>query len=263
MWRSTRYKPGEFETILRQLGKISSLFKSPGLSMKHFMVDWLHAMDIGVSQTILGNVLWESLDMLFPGISKKLQVTELWKKLRAWYKDNKPPAQFDALTIEMLKLPGKGPKLRSKAAECRYLLPFGVLVARECNDGSQHRVAVCGAMESLFNLAVTMSTDPYNSDQAVLQSRRVGLLLVSLETEATAQGDELSWRVKPKLHMMQELIEYLGPELGSARFFWTYQDESWGGWLSNTAARRGGPKHASTVALGLLSRWRCLVSAKL
>lgn len=226
------------------------------------MIDWLHALDIGVSQTILGNVLWECLDILWPNQNKKQQVNELWKKLRAWYKLHQPPAQFDGLTVEMLKQSGKGPKLRSKAAECRYLLPFGVLIADECNDNSLHRQTVSAVMRSLYDLAVIMSVDPYDSPKAVEASRNIALLHVALENEAVANGDDAAWRVKPKLHMMQELIEYLGPELGSARFFWTYQDESWGGWLSNTAERRGGPKHASTVALGLLNRWRALVLAK-
>ena len=83
---------------------------------------------------------------------------------------------------------------------------------------------------------------------------------VSLESFAVASGDALSWRVKPKLHMLQELILYVSVEFGSARNFWTYQDESWGGWLSNCAARRGGAKFAGTVAFGLLQRYRASVT---
>ena len=227
------------------------------------MVDWLHAVDIGVSQSILGNVLFESLDILWPGLTKKDQILELWKKLKAWYNVNQPPARLDGLTLEMLKLPGKGPKLRSKAGESRYLLPFGLQVAIDCDDGSSHRSTVRHLMQALYDLAVIMATDPYDSPKAVQTSRKVGLFFVALEDEAVSSGDDQSWRVKPNLHMFQALVEYLSPELGSASRFWTYQDESWGGWLSNTAARRGGPKHAAAVAHGLLSRYRCLTIAKL
>jgi hypothetical protein len=86
----------------------------------------------------------------------------------------------------------------------------------------------------------------------------VAQLFVALEDLARSAGDELSWRVKPKLHLFEELIQFMSFDLGSARNFWTYQDESWGGWLSNCAARRGGPKFAATVALGMLQRYRAV-----
>ena len=132
-WRYARYKPGEFELMLANAQKLSPLFKSPGLEIAHFMIDWLHCADLGVSQTILGNVLFEALDILWPGLTHKEQIQGLWMKMKTWYSKQDPPSRLDGLTYEMLKLPGKGPKLRSKAAECRYLLPFGVVVAKESN----------------------------------------------------------------------------------------------------------------------------------
>ena len=257
-WKKERYLPGEFETMLRLAGKLSSIFKAPGVSLRIFMVDWLHAIDLGVGQSVLGNVLYESLDILWPNLPKKQQVQQLYLKMKAWYQVAKPPSRLDALTIEMLKLPGKGPKLRSKAAECRYLLPFGELVARECDDGSVRRTTITALMEHFLQLAITVSSVPYDSAAAVCACNKVCLLFTTLEDAAIATGDELSWRAKPKLHMMQELITFQGVEFGSARNFWTYQDESWGGWLSNCAARKGGPKFAGTVAFGLLQRYRAV-----
>ena len=263
LWKQHRYKTGEFETLMRLLGRISTLFKAPGLSLKHFMVDWLHAVDLGVGQSILGNVLWESLDVLFPNLNKKEQVKALHLKLKAWYQTSKPPSQLDGLTVEMLKLPGKGPKLRSKAGECRYLIPFGVLVARECDDGSIRRKTIRNLTEHFLQVAVIMSTEPYDAAAAAAACKAVVALYVSLEDFAVAAGDYTSWRVKPKLHLFEELIQFMSFDVGSARRFWTYQDESWGGWLSNCAARRGGPKFAATVALGLLQRYRAVASDQL
>jgi hypothetical protein len=260
LWKQHRYKPGEFETLMRLLGRISALFKAPGLSLKHFMVDWLHAVDLGVGQSIVGNVLWESLDILFPNLSKKEQVKALYLKLKAWYQTSKPPSQLDGLTVEMLKLPGKAPKLRSKAGECRYLIPFAVLVARECDDGTTRRKTIRNLAEHFLQVAVIMSADPYDAAAAAAACKAVVSLYVSLEDFAVAAGDYTSWRVKPKLHMFEELIQFISFDVGSARRFWTYQDESWGGWLSNCAARRGGPKFAATVALGLLQRYRAVAS---
>ena len=246
--------------MLRLASKMSTLFKSPGLSIKHFMIDWLHAVDIGVGQSILGNIFYESLDILWPGLPKKSQVQQLYMKMKSWYAVSKPPSRLDALTIEMLKLPGKGPKLRSKAGECRYLLPFGAVLARECDDGSIRRKTITNLMDNFLRLAVVVSTQPYDFAAACTACENVCRLYVALEQSALAAGDDLSWRVKPKLHMMQELIQHVGVEFGSARDFWTYQDESWGGWLSNCAARRGGAKFAGTVAFGLLQRYRAVVN---
>ena len=260
LWKQHRYKPGEFETAMRILGRISTLFKAPGLSLKHFMVDWLHAVDLGVGQSIVGNVLWECLDILFPNLSKKDQVKALYLKLKAWYKTAKPPSQLDGLTVEMLTLPGKGPKLRSKAGECRYLIPFAALIARECDDGTVRRKTIRNLTEQFLQVAVIISAEPYDAAAAAAACTAVVALYVSLEDCAIATGDYNSWRVKPKLHMFEELIQFISFDVGSARRFWTYQDESWGGWLSNCAARRGGPKFAATVALGLLQRYRAVAS---
>ena len=262
-WKSNRYLPGEFEAILRLRGKISTLFKCPGLSLRHFMVDWLHAIDLGVGQSVIGNVMWEALNILWPNLNTKQQVHAMYLKLKDWYKEANPPSRLDALTIEMLKLPGKGPKLRSKAAECRYLLPFAAILARECDDGSPRRRTIKNMTERFLEMAIIVSTVPYDAAQAAACCKSVSSLLVALEDWSVSAGDSLSWRIKPKLHLMQELIEFIGIDYGSARTFWTYQDENWGGWLSKCAARRGGPKFAGTVALGLLQRYRAVVNDKL
>ena len=49
------------------------------------------------------------------------------------------------------------------------------------------------------------------------------------------------WRTKPKLHLLQEILEYTALEAGSPSRYWTYMDESWGGWLATTGGqeRRG------------------------
>ena len=53
--------------------------------------------------------------------------------------------------------------------------------------------------------------------------------------------------MKPKLHMMQELLEYQAYELGNPRGYWEYSDEDFVGLISKLALRKGGlqpPGHA-------------------
>lgn len=261
-WKSMRYKPGDFEAMLRSKGELSTIFKSPNLQIKHFLIDWLHAVDLGVSQSVIGNVLWEILQ-LCPGNNRDDKLKYLWADLKMFYAEYSPPSKLDNLTMEMLKLPGKPPKLRSKAAECRYLLPFAAIMAERYNDGSPHRSTVMHVIKNLLEVSQCLSTAPYNQQKAIAACRRCCILFVQLETSALQRGDEFSWRVKPKLHMFQELIEFVSPQFGNPRDFWTYKDEGWGGFLSTIASRRGGPKFASSTALNLLRRYRCCVTDQL
>ena len=122
--------------------------------------------------------------------------------MQAWYKDAKPPSRLDSLTVEMLKLPGKPPKLRSKAGECRYLLPFAAQVASEYNDGTVHRSTVDLLMQNLLEISACISVEPYDHHRASAACDRMCSLYAALETVALAQNDSASWRIKPKLHMI-------------------------------------------------------------
>ena len=70
-------------------------------------------------------------------------------------------------------------------------------------------------------------------------SRTNALLYTALERTVVAKGDVTSLRVKPKLQLMQELIEYQCLEAGSPCEYWTSKDESWGARLAKVAMRRG------------------------
>jgi len=163
----------------------------------------------------------------------------------------------------MIKLPGKTPKLRSKAGECRYLLPFGAELAASLDDNTPHRSTVNALMHYLLEVAMCLSSAPYAAEAASVACRKFCILYVTLEKESLAAGDEYSWKCKPKLHMFQELIEFQAPDHGNPRLFWTYLDESWGGFLSRAASRRGGPKYGPTVAQGLLDRFRALATTEM
>lgn len=258
-WRNARYNENEFAALLLAAGLLSIIFQCPGFVLKYILIDWLHAVDLGVSQTVIGNLFNEVCELL-PGSTRKDRVNALWLKLKGWYQQSQPPSKLDGLTPEMIKQPGKKPKLRSKAGECRYLIPFAASLAREFDDGSVHRNAVNMLLQNLLEVSLCISADPYDAKKAADACTRLCRLHVALEQISKAKGDDLGWSCKPKLHMMEELICFVGPEFGSPRNFWTYQDESWGGWLANAATRRGGPKFAATCALNLLRRYRAVIS---
>lgn len=71
------------------------------------------------------------------------------------------------------------------------------------------------------------------------------MLLVRLEERAGG----IDWRVKPKLHLLQELAEVSGSCPSDS---WLYRDEDFGGSLAQMSRRRGGrnaPHNTSAVVL--------------
>ena len=101
-------------------------------------------------------------------------------------------------------------------------------------------------------LCCTLSCKPF-------ATKKVALLLCGLEMEALSVGECTRWRTKPKVHLMEELIEHQTVEHGSPGEHWAYKDESWGMWLSHVTARRGGKKSGLGVALSSLARFRYML----
>jgi hypothetical protein len=64
--------------------------------------------------------------------------------------------------------------------------------------------------------------------------------------------------MKPKVHLFQELCQYISFTHGSPEQFWAYKDESWCGEMAKSAQRRGGQESVTTVPERLLQRFRAL-----
>ena len=85
------------------------------------------------------------------------------------------------------------------------------------------------------------------------------MLYAALSREASANDDRY-WRMKPKLHMFQELAEFQTADLGQPARFWTYQDESFVGTVAKLAMSRGGMKSVASAAKTTLLRCYALSS---
>lgn len=256
-WRTQRRTGEEFVAAIRAAGRVPSpLLGCPGLRVKHFVIDWMHCVDLGIAQDCLGQLFWDVLPLLGAG-TRKQQVRLLWMRIRAFYQQRRPRAQLQTLTEEMVRLRGKPPKLRSKAGECRYLIPFGAALAAEFADGSEYRRTVARVCALLLRLAELISAEPLAVEELRDAGCRFAILYSTLGAQAAAAGEDWRWRPKPKLHMLQELCEYQAGELqASPRDFWNYVDESWCGWIGDAGGRRGGAKTVTTVATNIIQRFR-------
>jgi hypothetical protein len=260
-WRSTRYTRGEFlDNLIAEGVTINPLFTCPGFSIDDVCIGRLHAMDLGVSQEVLGNIFWEAvLYLRMPGRSQKARVQSLWVRIKAYYAATKPTSQLQKLTKTMVKQDKKPPRLKGKGAETRHLVGLGVQLAQQLQDmyGTEHTHWVLDMVTCLNKLYDMMDKD-YDHAEAKRLSIKVCVLYTKLHHEA-ARDNINAWHIKPKIHMMQELLEYQSEELGNPRGFWEYKDEDFVGVIATLALRRGGPNTPSACASSVVDRYRALL----
>ena len=75
--------------------------------------------------------------------------------------------------------------------------------------------------------------------------------LVWLERFFQRQDDRVSWRMKPKSHLLLELAR----EKTNPIHTWCYRDESWGGHMAELGRRSGGAFTMSAISKQLLLRF--------
>lgn len=237
------------------------IFRLPGVQLRMATIDVLHALDLGCTQDILGNIFWEFQSSgIVEGSNVGQRVGSLWVLLKKHYSSLSTPNRLQDLTVEMIKQDKKGPKLRAKGAETRGLVAFGLECAislHEFAPGPRSRT-ILQMVSSLMEFYMLMDCEDVSADLASAAAKKCCLLYAGLSKESLARGADLFWRVKPKFHLWVELAEYQCEYLGNPKLFWAYRDEDFMGWLAQLGESRGGPKQASTAARRILDRWRCL-----
>ena len=263
-WRRVRLTAREFLDSLRSAGlPVSPLLSLPGFTLDMVVLDWLHVVDLGVGSDLLGNLFWQVLTVAspaFPARTIEGRLALLWDMLQQWYRLTKPASRLDNLTKEMIKA-GHKPKLRAKGAESRYLLTFGAEVACLLADQqpTPHNTTVAALFSKLVSLQSMVSgTALFQKDAAALLCRQVCVLYGALHESMLAQGSPNLWDLKPKVHLLQELVEYQAYVHGNPRNFWCYRDESWCGFWARASKRRGGANSAAMTPDRFLNRHRAL-----
>lgn len=260
LWRAKRLTPAAFFAKMRAQGiSPSPLFNAIGFTLAMVVIDVLHCMDLGCSQDILGNIMWEAMPIVCKGRSHKAQVSDLWERISKYNQEFKPSTVLQGLTLEMIKRQKKSPKLKAKGAETRHLVPFGVLLASEMHEvlKSTHSGSVLKVATLLFDLYCLFSERPPNQSAIGDTCRRLCLLYKSLGSN-DPDDTQGPWRLKPKFHMMCELCEHQVSEHGSPEEFWAYADESFVGFVAEFSHKRGGAATASTSSENCLNRFKAL-----
>ena len=171
---SQRVSEGAFFQSLRETGQgVSPIFGCPGMTLAAVRVDVLHTLDLGVTQDVAGHVLWECMHELYTG-NPEQKLAQLKAKLRQYYQEFHAGSQIDNLTKEMLKKPGKAPKLRAKGAETRHLVPFLVIL---CNEAAPARADAHGRTRAqmsaaLMDFYLQLGHQPFNAAAAKARGAR-------------------------------------------------------------------------------------------
>lgn len=247
-WRRERRSHWQVLATMRGEGRvISPIFSAPFVHCGIFRFDWLHAVDQGVAADFLGNLFMLVASKL-PGASEKERTRALWARIQEWYSAHSTADRLQDLVPGMLRKPRSAPKLRSSAAQCRALVPFGAAVAQEVLGDLPLEVAAKVAAEQLGLCYRYLSSQEGDVGTALrAASIRFAAQYVALERYT---GMDRSWRVKPKLHMFLELCS----EGGRPTAHWTYRDEDFGGVAARLVRRRGGLLRPGPTSAGLLAR---------
>ena len=106
-------------------GFISYLFNIPGFTSNGCIPDFMHCIDLGITQSVCGNLSWEIIRIL-NGSYKKWQHAcgLLLNMVELAARQLKVPKPFNNLVIGMiLSKAGGKPRMKLKAAEARHYVP--------------------------------------------------------------------------------------------------------------------------------------------
>ena len=252
-WRQPDQRMSHWDLMrmIQENGRTPSpLFSAPWVRSSIFKIDWLHAVDHGVSQVFLGNLL-DRFVQRFPGDNKDERYTALWQHMSAWYGANHVEDRIDHLVPTHIRQNNKPPVLRASAAKVRALVPYGLeLATAMCDNDDPVDVAVKSAAFHLNQCYTALSAQHGELLGAVLadNSRKFAAQAVALERAMT---DPKLWQVKPKLHLFLELCL----EGGRPSLCWTYRDEDFGGSCARMSRRRGGLLNPTATSECLLQRF--------
>ena len=250
-WRTTRLSHSDFLKRMNDKGEVPSvLFFLPGVRNTSCRPDWLHCCDLGITPDALANIFLTVLRK-FPGVLKK-KCERLWQEMQAWYKRTGASSRLDMLTMGMLVQPKKPPKLRSKGAEARHLVPFALEVARTyLLEDNEHERSVLKVARELAKMYECLRLQDFDSGAMALAAGELAGTWVQLEAATPGRG----WTVKPKLHLVLELCTVTALAHGSPTLYWCYKDEDAGGRGAKAARRRGGKQTAASAARSVLLRF--------
>jgi hypothetical protein len=119
----------------------STIFRCPGVGLEHLCVDSMHAGDLGTFQDALGSLFW--VEISHKGWHRNIRtgLIRLNEDLKRFYTANKDDklSSLHPIVLSQIKSDSHYPNLKSKAAQCRHLAEFGLILANRHRSGAPGR----------------------------------------------------------------------------------------------------------------------------
>ena len=257
-WRTDKLSHSDF--MLRQGSDekwTSTFFQIPHVDIDSVKIDWLHAADLGCTCDYLGNFFhYLTMNKVNGGQrhgSHQQRVEYFFNNdILAYYETHSIESRLPCLRPSMLKKDGGGFKLRAKGGEARSLV--GILptvIEKYLEEGLPLERAMGHTGQQLVKMYACLSESqwcPVEFEKSVVAFMKG---LVWLERFFQRQDDRVSWRMKPKSHLLLELAR----EKTNPIHTWCYRDESWGGHMAELGRRSGGAFTMSAISKQLLLRF--------
>ena len=258
-WRQTMVSNLEFQQ--EQEGSYRSvLWGLPGFILAYIDLDLMRVADLGISQALVGNCIFELFKEL-GGVQAHPDKTlgELLTLISIASKHLGFDRPINGLTLLMFKQPGKTPRMRTKAAETRHLVVVvDWLFTEMFQPKNPHAVLRqrCVKQLALFYEELRI-WGPGSPQRAAVLGRTHVILYAELLREALASGDwENSswhpWRFYPKHHLFVHLAEVGIARAGNPKAFWCYQDEN----AIGEAVKIGKACHCKYVHRSIIDKYR-------
>lgn len=232
-WRDPEHRLSHWQFLAKQhqLGRTTStLFSTPFLQTKCFLVDWLHCCDKGVASDFIANLLWWMVLPKMEGDNTKERCDSLWDLLQEYYKRHKEVNKYSHLVPTMIQSSANDPpKMRGSAAEIRALVPWALELAEiHCSDHDPQEKAAKTAARLLSTCYDQLSPAVFCAANFQQAATRFVNLIIFLERTCA--------KTCPSLH-------------------WCYRDEDFGGAIALIGRRRGGINNPGVTSQNVLTKF--------
>jgi hypothetical protein len=258
------------------------LFRSPGLTLKHIVVDSMHAADLGTFCDALGSLMWCEINNKSWYRSAKDGLDGLNKQMVQYYKAHadKNFSKITPLTLSQIISRDPGyPYLKGKAAQVRHLAEFGLVLANRHRYGGarytpfsfglthrlrahtdEHLDLLVKVFEGMTQYVRAISAQPF--DETICSGGMFKYL-------QAMEGLNVLWRrgltdrecrpqpfhLRPKTHVLQHCVQDHIQIYGSPCEFWCYRDEDFVGAVKNICAKT---KHPKTLEVRVMQKLKIL-----
>ena len=258
--------------VVNQNLPLSNIFGCPGLELRNFAVDQMHSGELGPLLDALGSLLWVEVTTKMWHRTKNAGLRAINSELELYYSANKA---YSPLRLSMTQLKSKTtpyPILKAKAAQAKHLCKFGLVLAhkqagalgrrgfewrpshRLHNRGHEYRTLIVQLFAAIVTYYDACDADEFVADRCIQPMYVFLQTMVQLhDLWCSGLNPDLAkyqpFHNRPKMHMLQHLVEDQLQLFGAPRNSSCYLDENFIGVLKLICGRSKHPKTIERVAM--------------